>query len=146
MNGVGASGPSSRATGVGAACGVPRFSASARGVRSRNTSRGVIRKPCALARLIKAMATMLSPPARKKSVSPSTSDDSVSAKMSTSASNVESVVTTRVSCAVRSVNAFRSSLPLTVSGRASTSSTWLGTMYAGSFADRRPVSGAQPTT
>lgn len=157
MIGVGVRGPSSRRAGAGAACCgllAPRCSASARGVLSRNTSRGAIGRPSALARLITVMATMLSPPARKKSVSASTAaSDSVSAKMPTTAPSTESLTPSLTTAGVssraaRSVRAFRSSLPLTVSGRASIASTRPGTMWTGSFADSRFVRspGTRPTT
>ncbi len=133
---------------------VSRCSASARGVRSRNTSRGAIGRPAARARLITVMATMLSPPAAKKSVSASGSEPgSASAKRATSKARAEpSTVSGALRAggaeAARSVSALRSSLPLTVSGRASTGSTRPGTMCAGRVADRRSAmsAGTRPTT
>ncbi len=159
MIGVGISGPSSWAAGAGVAVRgalVAGWAASARGVRSRNTSRGAIAMPRARARLTTVMARMLSPPARKKSQSASTAAaGSVSVKMSTSAARAVSGDTAGVSCSApaapacsaRSVRALRSSLPLTVSGRASAGSTRAGTMCAGSFAESRPVRspGTRPT-
>lgn len=178
MIGVGGSGPSSWRAGAdtaGRGARVPRCSASARGVLSRNTSRGAIARPSALARLITVMATMLSPPAAKKSVSASGSEPgSAVAKMPTSAASAEPLPSAdappshaspsdpsppRASpsrapplsggvSAARSVSALRSSFPLTVSGRASTGSTRPGTMCAGSFADSSAVrsAGTGPTT
>lgn len=158
MIGVGGSGPSWWPVGAGEASGggvrVARCSASARGVRSRNTSRGATGRPAALARLITVMATMLSPPAAKKSVSASGAEPgSVSAKRPTSVASTESFPPCGAGSALgvrvaRSASALRSSLPLTVSGRASTGSTRPGTMCAGSFADRSPVrsAGTRPTT
>ncbi|CAM5612563.1 hypothetical protein STENM223S_05527 [Streptomyces tendae] len=101
------------------------------------------------------MATMLSPPAAKKSVSASGAEPgSAPAKRSTSDASTASCPPFGASPfatgvrAARSVSALRSSLPLTVSGRASTGSTRPGTMCGGSFADRSAVrsAGTRPTT
>ncbi|GAB7066953.1 hypothetical protein JCM12141A_12420 [Mycolicibacterium hodleri] len=110
--------------------------ANAAGVRAAKTSRGRSRRPSLRARLIRPIATMLSPPMAKKSASALTlTTPSSSAKMSQIARVRGSVgAAAAFGTAVGGAgSARRSSLPLAVTGNSSSTITAAGTMCSGSF-------------
>ncbi len=103
--------------------------ASRAAVRCRNTSRGVITNPAALARATSWIEVMLSPPRSKNPSSTPTSGRSSSSAMSEHSTRSVGVLGSRcVVARTGSGSALTSSFPLRVNGRASTTTNALGTM------------------
>jgi hypothetical protein len=128
------SGPESSASATGGAAGTAA-SASAPGVRQTNTCCGVICTPFLRARFTSWMATMLSPPMVKKSSSTPTAAPRISEHSAASSSaavpGAAGTGAAGLGAAGRSAgagSAARFSLPFTVSGRASSTTSAEGTM------------------
>jgi hypothetical protein len=129
------SGPASMSSVACCGATASAAAASAAGVRLTNTCCGVIRTPWRRARFTSWMATMLSPPMVKKSSSTPTAAPRISEHNAANSSavfpGVWASATGRAGAAGASVgagSAARSSLPLTVSGSASKTTSADGTM------------------